>query len=425
LGSLDAWVRTGASPPASQGPRLADGTLVTSDQASTGFPAIAGVPYNGLLNGSGDRDFGSQVSNNSGIIGNLNAPVMNYHQLLVPKVDAVGNDLAGIRHPFVDVPTATLTGWSLRRPEFTDGDLCDAAGMMIPLRRTLAERTLAGDFRPSLQELYTDQTGYVAKITSSAQKLQSAGFLLQADVDAAIQAASAAPVLPANSIADGAGFTVNRLAPGSIVSIFGTGLAGAVLQAPAASTLPTALFDTEVTFNDISAPLYYVSPTQIDAQVPLELTPGPVAVQVIRNLAPSVKQVLNLLPAAPAILSVNGQGTGSGLVFHAADFSLVTTASPAKTGETLMIYCTGLGAFKSTLKSGQLAPTPPPNTVNTPQVTIGGTSATVTQSSAAPGYAGLYLVGVQVPASSQTGNSVAVTLAVGSTTSNAVTIAIQ
>lgn len=425
LVSLDAWVRTGAAPPASLGPRLADGTLVTSDQASTGFPAVESVTYNGLLNGSGDRDFGPQVSNNSGIIANTDAAVLSNHQLLVPKVDAVGNDLAGIRHPFVDVPTATLTGWSLRRPAFTDGDLCDAAGMMIPLRRTLAERTLAGDFRPSLQELYTDQAGYVAKVTASAQKLQSAGFLLQADVDAAIQAASAAPVLPANSITDGGGFTVNDLAPGSIVSIFGTGLAGAVLQAPASSALPTALFDAEVTFNNIPAPLYYLSPTQIDAQVPLELTPGPVTVQVIRNLAASASQVVNLLPAAPAILSVNEQGTGSGLVFHAADFSLVTTASPAKAGETLTIYCTGLGAFKSLLKSGQLAPTPPPNTANTPQVTIGGATATVTQSSAAPGYVGLYQVGAQVPASSQKGNSVAVTLAVGSATSNAVTIAIQ
>src|ERR1035437_1985715 len=162
--------------------------------------------------------------------------------------------------------------------------------MMIPLRRTLAERTLVGDFRPSLQELYTDQTGYVAKITSSAQKLQSAGLLLQADVDAAIQAASAAPVLAANSITDGAGFAVNDLAPGSIVSIFGTGLAGAVLQAPAGSALPTRLFDAEVTFNNVSAPLFYVSPTQINAQVPLELPPGPVTVEVIRNLAASAGQ---------------------------------------------------------------------------------------------------------------------------------------
>jgi uncharacterized protein (TIGR03437 family) len=333
--------------------------------------------------------------------------------------------LAAIRHPFVDVPTATLTGWNLRQPDFTDGDLCDFAGMTIPLRRTLAQRTLAGDFRPSLQELYTDQNGYIAKVAASAQKLQSAGLLLQADVDGAIQAASVVPVLPANSITDGAGFTVNDLAPGSIVSIFGTGLAGALLQAPAASALPTRLFDAEVMFNNISAPLYYVSPTQIDAQVPLELSPGQVTVQVIRNLAASASQVLNLRAAAPAILSVNEQGTGSGLVFHAADFSLVTTASPAKAGETIVIYCTGLGALNSPLKSGQLAPTPPPSTTNTPKVTLGGATAAVTQSSAAPGYVGVYQVGVQVPAGSQKGNSVTMTLAVGSATSNAVTIAIQ
>ena len=383
------------------------------------------MTFNGLLNGSGDRDFGSQVSNNSGIIGNLRAPVLSTHQLLVPKVDAIGNDLAGIRHPFVDVPTATLAGWSLRRPEFTNGDLCDAVGMMIPLRRTLAERTAAGDSRPSLQELYTDQAGYIAKITASAQKLMAAGFLLQADVDATIQTASGVPVLPANGIADGVGFTVNDLAPGSIVSIFGTGLAGAVLQAPATNGLPTALFDAGVTFNNIPAPLYYVSPAQIDAQVPLELTPGPVTVEVRRNLAVSASQVLNLLPAAPAILSVNQQGTGAGLVFHAADSSLVTTSTPAKAGETVLIYCTGLGTFKSALKSGQLPPNPPPDTVNTPQVTIGGVTVTVTLSTAAPGYVGLYQVGVQVPANSQTGNAVAVTVAVGGATSKAVTIAVQ
>jgi uncharacterized protein (TIGR03437 family) len=425
LVSLEGWVHTGVVPPASQGPRLSDGTLVASDQATTGFPAIQGVTYNGLLNGSGDRDFGPRVSNNSGIIDNLHAPVLSSHRLLVPKVDAVGNDVAGIRHPFVDVPTATLTGWSLRRSEFTDGDLCDAAGMMIPLRRTVAERTAAGDSRPSLQELYTDQTGYIAKITAAAQKLMGSGFLLQEDVDATIQEASAAPVLPANAITDGAGFTVNDIAPGSIVSIFGTGLAGAVLQASPTSALPTALFDAGVTFNNIPAPLYYVSPTQIDAQVPLELTPGPVTVQVLKNLAVSASQVLNLLAAAPAILSVNQQGTGAGLVFHAADSTLVTTSSPAKAGETLLIYCTGLGALKSTLKSGQLPPSPPPDTVSAPQVTIGGATAVLTVSGAAPGYVGLYQVGAQVPANSQKGNSVAITLALGGVSSNAVTIAIQ
>ncbi len=91
----------------------------------------------------------------------------------------------------------------------------------------------------------------------------------------------------------------------------------------------------------------------------------------------------------------------------------------------MIIYCTGLGAFTTNLKSGQLAPTPPPNTRNTPLVTIGGASATVTQSSAAPGYVGLYQVAVQIPASSQKGSAVTMTLAAGEVSSNAVTIAIQ
>jgi uncharacterized protein (TIGR03437 family) len=253
----------------------------------------------------------------------------------------------------------------------------------------------------------------------------SAGFLLQGDVDAAIQSASAVPLVAPNAITDGAGFTVNDLAPGSIVSIFGTGLAGAVLSVPANTALPTSLFDASVTFNNVAAPIYYVSPTQIDAQVPLELTPGPVTVQVFRNLAPSAAQALNLKAAAPAILSVNQQGTGAGLVFHGADSTLVTASSPAKAGETVMIYCTGLGAFTTALRSGQLPPNPPPDTATTPQVTIGGSPAAVTLSTAAPGYVGLYRVVVQIPANSPTGNSVAMALTMGGASSNTVTIAIQ
>lgn len=424
LTGLDAWVRTGAEPPASQGPRITDGTLVASDQASTGFPVIPGVTYNGLLNGSGDRDFGAGVTNNSGIVDNL-APVLSTHRLLVPKVDAVGNDRAGIRHPFVEAPVATLTGWSLRRPEFTDGDLCDNSGMMIPLRRTKAEQVAAGDARPSLEALYNDQAGYVAKITAAAQNLRDVGLLLQEDVDATIQEAAAAPAIAANGIIDAAGFSSNDLAPGSIVTIFGTGLAGAVLQAPSASALPTALFDAGVTFNNIPAPLYYVSPTQINAQVPIDLTPGAVTVQVRRNLATSASQVVTLLPAAPAILSVNQQGTGAGLIFHAADSSLVTASTPAKAGETLVIYCTGLGALKTPLKSGEVAPNPPPETLNLPQVTIGGASASVSLSSAVSGYVALYQVRVQVPNATQTGSAVTVKLSIGGASSNTVTVAIQ
>lgn len=193
--ALEEWVQHGRPPPPSRVARIADGTLVPHDQASTRFPHIPGVTYNGLYNGSGDRDFGPRVVGNSGVIDNLIPVVLSTHRPLVPKVDAVGNDLAGIRQPEVGAPIATLTGWNTRTAEFTDGDLCDLNGMMIPLHRTRAERLAAGDPRPSLQELYGMHQGYVDRVTAVARELQHDRLMLQEDVDEYIQAAKDSDVL--------------------------------------------------------------------------------------------------------------------------------------------------------------------------------------------------------------------------------------
>jgi uncharacterized protein (TIGR03437 family) len=422
LVSLDEWVRSGVEPPPSRVPRLSDETLVAPNQSSTGFPAIPGVTFGGLLNGSGERDFGPGVTGNSGNIDNLWAKTLSTHRLLVPKVDAAGNDRAGLRHPFVESPVATLAGWNLRRPEFTAGDLCDANGMTVPLPRTRADRLAIGDARPSLEELYGDQAGYVSKVTTAAQNLKDGGFLLQEDADAVIQAAATVPTLSA--IANAAVFTSN-MAPGSLVSIFGTGLAGAVLQAPANAPLPAQLFDVSVTFNEMPAPLYYVSPIQINAQVPFEVGPGQVRVQVRRNLAASLAESITVEAAAPSILTVDQRGSGAGLILHAADARLITEASPARPGESVAIYCTGLGPLKTPLRTGAIAPNPPPETVVTPRVTIGGLEATVNSSSAAPGYAGLYRVIVQIPVESPKGNAVTLQITMGGVSSNLVTLAVQ
>jgi alpha/beta hydrolase family protein len=192
---LDQWVRNGTAPPDSRVPKLADGTLVSADQASTGFPNIPGVTYNGLFNGSGERNFGPRVSNNSGVIDNLIPQVLSTNRVLVPKVDAFGNDLAGIRQPSVEAPTATFAGWNLRIPDFTDGDLCDLTGMMVPLFQTQADRQAAGDPRLSLQELYGDHAGYVAQVAAAAQNLQGQRLMLQEDVDKAIQDADSSGIL--------------------------------------------------------------------------------------------------------------------------------------------------------------------------------------------------------------------------------------
>jgi Alpha/beta hydrolase domain len=193
LVALDEWVRRDRRPPDSRIPRLKDGTLVPPEELA--FPEIPGVTFLGLYNASGERDFGPRVEGNRGIIDRLRPKVLSTHTVLVPKVDLVGNDAAGIRHPFVEAPIATLTGWNTRRPEFTAGDLCDLTGMTVPLKRTAAERIAAGDPRPSLEELYGTHEGYVRAVRRAAERLHRARLMLEEDVELTVAEAEASDVL--------------------------------------------------------------------------------------------------------------------------------------------------------------------------------------------------------------------------------------
>ena len=151
---------------------------------------------------------------------------------------------------------------------------------------------------------------------------------------------------------------IPAIAPGSIVSIFGTGFAGAT-QAAVSAPVPTVLLNTVVSFNNVPAPLFYVSPNQINAQVPFELPPGNVTVNIQSPSAPAVQQTITVAPAAPGIFTVNQTANGPGVILHTADFSLVSGTSPAHPGEFVAIFCTGLGVLKSVVPDGFAAPTPP------------------------------------------------------------------
>jgi hypothetical protein len=108
----------------------------------------------------------------------------------VPRTDADGNDIAGIRIPDVSVPLATYTGWNLR----PSGDGCDACGMAIAFARTKAGRTAAGDPRPSLDERYRDHGDYVRRVARAAARLVRQRLLLPTDARAFVQRAQAADV---------------------------------------------------------------------------------------------------------------------------------------------------------------------------------------------------------------------------------------
>jgi hypothetical protein len=117
------------------------------------------------------------------------------YSALVPKTDADGNDIAGVRLPDVAVPLATYAGWNLRAmPAGGDDDGCDHAGSLIPFAKTKTERLASGDGRLSIEERYATHADYVAAVASVAHSLAHDRLLLDDDVQNYITTAQAASV---------------------------------------------------------------------------------------------------------------------------------------------------------------------------------------------------------------------------------------
>jgi uncharacterized protein (TIGR03437 family) len=224
-------------------------------------------------------------------------------------------------------------------------------------------------------------------------------------------------------LANAASFT-DSLAPGGILSIFGTQLAPATGSAPGLP-LPTMMAGTTVTIGDYLAPLYYVSPTQLNVQIPYEVSPGSSITLRVTNNGLNVFSSLNLGATAPAIFTTNAQGTGQGAILNTS-YQLVDASHPATPGSTyLQIYCMGLGAVSNQPEDGAPASsTTLSQTSSTPTVTIGNLPANVTFSGLAPGFVGLYQVNALVPATVPAGGAVPVVVSLGGVASNTATIAV-
>lgn len=204
--TLDEWVTKGTLPPTSNVPRRANGTAAlakanpgfqtgTVPKNELGWTDIPGVTYTGLITTRYCLDFGPQFK--QGIIsqyplGTIKAPV---YQNFVSKVDADGNEVAGIRLPPVAAPVATLTGWGLRREGLGLNDGAESSGQMIPFRKTKAERVAVNDPRLSLEERYGTHAKYVEAVTKAAKDLQSRRLLLSEDVANYIREAEESGVL--------------------------------------------------------------------------------------------------------------------------------------------------------------------------------------------------------------------------------------
>jgi hypothetical protein len=192
--AMDRWATTGTLPPPSQFPRVAEGTLVPSDQKSTGFPQIPGVRYNGLYNRQLFLDYGPNLLRGTIDIHPPSPIKDGEYKVLVPKVDPDGNDVAGIRLPAIRVPLATHTGWNLQRKGLAEDELCGLLGSYIPFPKTKEEREKSGDSRLSLQERYKDHADYVQKVSHAAGVMVEERFLLPEDAERIIEEAKKSPL---------------------------------------------------------------------------------------------------------------------------------------------------------------------------------------------------------------------------------------
>ncbi len=217
------------------------------------------------------------------------------------------------------------------------------------------------------------------------------------------------------------------VAPGSIAAVFGSNLAIGQASSMAPSPLPTTLAQGSFTIGGRAAPLFFAIPAQVILQIPWELA-GQTQTSIIAtvNGVASNTQTVPLAPFAPGIFSTNALGTGQGAILIAPTSQLAAPGTPAPRGGYVSIFCTGLGPVTNQPVTGIAAQADPLSlTTATPTVTIGGVTATLNYSGLAPGFAGLYQVNAQVPASVSPGSAVPVIITVGSVTSNTVTIAVQ
>lgn len=215
------------------------------------------------------------------------------------------------------------------------------------------------------------------------------------------------PAIAAGGVVNAASFARapdNVLAPGSLISIFGSNLTSGSTRAAASTPLPPKLAGTAVTVNGVRAPVLFVSPQQINAQVPFEIQTGDAALVVSTPNRTSAAENVRIVTAGPGIFTVTGSARPSGAI---------------------TIYATGLGAVTPAAATGAAAPLSPlSRTLLQPQVIIGSTSLQPTFSGLAPQFVGLYQINAVVPAGIAAGPTT-VTIQVDGRTSNAFPLTIS
>jgi uncharacterized protein (TIGR03437 family) len=218
-----------------------------------------------------------------------------------------------------------------------------------------------------------------------------------------------------SAITSAADFTT-QIGSGGLISIFGRNLAQGTAGA-VDTPLPRTLGNACVTVNGESLPLLYVSPEQINAQLPYS-TVGPTNATIHSENGISDVFVTQVDPTAPTIFQVTGPDSSQfAAVFRSENFKLATLSNPLRPNEVAIIYATGLGQVSPLALPGVAASTAPLQVVGAePVVEFGGVAGDVVYAGLAPGFVGLYQINVHVPGNAPLGLQVPLTVTMGANT---------
>ena len=178
IANMDAWVRSGTLPPSSSYPKIADGNLVPLSQYA--FPHIPKVNLPHEATRAYRLDYGPNWQ--QGILSIEPPTVGAAFPVLVPQVDADGNERDGVRLPEITVPLATYAGWNLR--DFSIGAPDQRVAFeasYFPFTKTAEDRRKTGDPRKSIAERYTDREDYLTRYKAALDDLVQQRWILPED----------------------------------------------------------------------------------------------------------------------------------------------------------------------------------------------------------------------------------------------------
>jgi uncharacterized protein (TIGR03437 family) len=206
-------------------------------------------------------------------------------------------------------------------------------------------------------------------------------------------------------------------APGGLITVYGSNLSP-TNQATSQIPVPTALANSCITVNGQPIPLIFVSPTQVNAQMPFQAVG---AETVVVHTPGGISGNFNLVvqPNSPAVFlsGVAGPQTNLPTIIRLANNTLATDSNPIHPGDQLVIYLTGLGQTNPAGTTGYPAPgNPLSNALTATQVSLGGMNLPVTYAGLAPGEVGVNQINVSVPGGTPTGLSMPLTINQGTGT---------